>query len=239
MDPTSLDDLELQLRKLPGVRAAGFTERDDMLVVQVQVTDDQPGTAISREAARIAYRHTGKPVALEVVRWKTVAPPAGAPTAIEGAAIEGVNGSGPGADAGAQPEPGEPAPPVPDDAPTGRVRLLAVLTFPDTDELEVHLTHGGRRAIGRAHASTGVTGAVQATVDALLSFVPDLDADVVWAEELAGHGAVHASVVTCAIQLPTGPALGIAAGNSRIEAAARAGLHALNRLLGRHPVATA
>jgi hypothetical protein len=222
MDPTSLDDLELQLRKLPGVRAAGFTERDDVLVVQVQVTDEPSGSAISHEAARIAHRHADRPVALEVVRWR--AQPALGPGA---PAIASGNGSGDVAPS---------APPIPDDAPTDRVRLLAVLTFPDTDELEVHLTHGGRRAIGRAHASTGVAGAVQATVDGLRAFVPDLDADVVWAEELAGHEAAHASVVTCAVQLPSGPSLGIAQGNSRIEAAARAGLHALNRLLGRHSI---
>ena len=33
----SLDDLELELRKLPGVRAAGFDERDDVLLVQLHV----------------------------------------------------------------------------------------------------------------------------------------------------------------------------------------------------------
>src|SRR4029079_9819385 len=40
----NLDDLELELRKLPGVRAAGFTERDDLLVVQVQVAGGTPPT---------------------------------------------------------------------------------------------------------------------------------------------------------------------------------------------------
>ena len=76
----NLDDLELELRKLPGVRAAGFTEADDMLVVQVQVTSDSPGPALSQQAARIAYRHADKPVALEIVRWRTPAlPPAPAP----------------------------------------------------------------------------------------------------------------------------------------------------------------
>ena len=36
-DDNILDDLELELRKLPGVRAAGFDEREDMLLVQLHV----------------------------------------------------------------------------------------------------------------------------------------------------------------------------------------------------------
>ena len=32
---TTLDDLELELRKLPGVHAAGFEERDDVLLIQL------------------------------------------------------------------------------------------------------------------------------------------------------------------------------------------------------------
>ena len=220
-DTRNLDDLELELRKLPGVRAAGFTERDDLLVVQVQVAGGAPSPTLSQQAARIAYRHADKPVALEVVRWRTVEVPT-APPAVEAATAP------------------PPPPTVPDDRaapyPTAgdraaRVRLLAVLTFPDTDELEVHLTYEGRRVIGRAAASTGVSGAVGATLEALANFASDLGADLVWAEELAGHEAVHASVVACALQVGEATALGIAAGGSRIEAAARSALHALNRAL--------
>ena len=35
----NLDDLELELRKLPGVKAAGFDEREDMLLVQLHMGD--------------------------------------------------------------------------------------------------------------------------------------------------------------------------------------------------------
>ena len=111
------------------------------------------------------------------------------------------------------------------------MRLLAVLTFPDTDELEVHLTYGGRRVIGRAAASTGVSGAVGATIAGLHNFAPDLAVDLLWAEEVAGHEAAHASVVACALQADGQALLGIAAGGSRIEAASRSALHALNRTL--------
>jgi hypothetical protein len=129
-------------------------------------------------------------------------------------------------------EPVAPHPPRGDRV--ARVRLLAVLTFPDTDELEVHLTYEGRRVIGRAAASTGVSGAVAATLEGLHNFAADLAADLLWAEELAGHEAAHASVVACALQADGHAVLGIAAGGSRIEAAARSALHALNRTLDAH-----
>ena len=69
----NVDDLELELRKLPGVRAAGFTERDDVLLIQLQVSGDDPPSNLPLQATRIAYRHSDKPVALEVVRWRVVA----------------------------------------------------------------------------------------------------------------------------------------------------------------------
>ena len=220
----NLDDLELELRKLPGVRAAGFTEQDNLLVVQIQVAGTPPSPSLSQQAARIAYRHADKPIALEVVRWRTVEVPA-APATPEVAAPP------PPAVVDAAP----PADTELEAAPRGaRVRLLAVLTFPDTDELEVHLTYEGRRVIGRAAASTGVSGAVAATLEGLHNFAPELAADLLWAEELAGHEAAHASVVACALQADGHAVLGIAAGGSRIEAAARSALHALNRTLDAH-----
>jgi hypothetical protein len=220
--PRNLDDLELELRKLPGVRAAGFTERDDLLVVQVQVTGGSPSPLLSQQAARIAFRHADKPVALEVVRWRTIEAPAGAPAVSE-------TPLPPPSPPAVGDEPVAPHPPRGDRV--ARVRLLAVLTFPDTDELEVHLTYEGRRVIGRAAASTGVSGAVGATLEGLRNFAPELGADLLWAEELAGHEAAHASVVACALQAGGAAVLGIAAGGSRIEAAARSALHALNRTL--------
>jgi len=153
----NVDDLELELRKLPGVRSAGFTDRDDVLLIQLQVSGDSPPANLSLQATRIAYRHSEKPVALEVVRWRVsprprdLAPPGVSP-------LEGALGS----IAGVEPRPEEPerllddaedesdgladiavltvAPPVvatvePADVPLReprdqRVRLLAVLTFP-------------------------------------------------------------------------------------------------------------
>ena len=225
MDTTNLDDLELELRKLPGVRAAGFTERDDMLLVQVQVSGEEPSANLSHQAARIAYRHADKPVALEVVRWRTIE---ASPTPV--ASITSTpTSAGPdlAPDAAATSE----APAADDDIRHHRVRLLAVLTFPDTDELEVHLTFGGRRIIGRSAASAAITGAATATVEGLRTFAPKLDGTVEWALELTDQSTESEYVVAVSIALDGATRLGIASGGSRIEAAARATLHALNRTM--------
>jgi hypothetical protein len=67
----SFDDLELELRRLPGVIAVGSTEHDDLLVVEVQVGPDACDE-IAREATAVVRRHLaaeGRQVAVEVVRW--------------------------------------------------------------------------------------------------------------------------------------------------------------------------
>lgn len=213
-DTMNFDDLEFELRKLPGVRAAGFTEADDMLVVQVQVAGENPGPALSQQAARIAYRHADRPVALEIVRWRTpsaaLAP--AAPAVVAPPTTEAL-----------------PAPGASTRAP--RVRLLAVLTFPDADELEVHLTFEGRRVIGRADAATAVTGAVEATLEALAAFSPELDVAITWVKQLKTRDGDDTPIVACDLRVGDRSVMGIASGGSPIEAAARAALHALNRSL--------
>jgi hypothetical protein len=213
---TNLDDLELELRRLPGVRAAGFTEREDLLMVQVQVTGDRPPANLPLQATRIAYRHSDKPIALEVVRWRAGEAPAM-----------------PRVDNGA---PAVTAVPSERDEQEGtderRVRLLAVLTFPDTDELEVHLTFAGRRIIGRAAASNGVLGVVEATIDGLRAFAPGLTFTPVWAREFDQDREPDVHLVGCEVRTESGARRnGLASGASPIEAAARATLHALNRTL--------
>ena len=137
----SLDDLELELRKLPGVRAAGFEERDDMLLVQLHITEkaertDQP---IPVSASRIAARHSDRPVAVEVVRWRSEPVSAAATAAALATAEEGI-----------ELEVHDEQPRELREEEERRARLLAVLAFPDTDELEVHLILEGKRTIGRA-----------------------------------------------------------------------------------------
>jgi hypothetical protein len=279
----NFDDLELELRKLPGVRAAGFTERDDVLLIQLQVSGESSPANLPLQATRIAYRHSEKPVALEVVRWR-VSPEPRDHAAVGTSPLEGALGSlagveplpvaidsgveitesesEPGAPTSAAPTitavaepPPEPPAPAPElaepefaepefvapapvqelriDSGDHRVRLLAVLTFPDTDELEVHLTFEGRRIIGRAVASNGILGVVEAMVDGLKVFVPKLQFTPSWARVLNDDGRdVH--VVACELLAPDDSRrLGIASGASAIEAAARATLHALNRAISR------
>lgn len=207
----NLDDLELELRKLRGVRAAGFTERDDVLIVQVQVTNGDVEPNLPVQATRIAYRHSEKPVALEIVRWRPARP--------------------------AAPTPALPATPAVPPAPAGtagrepRVRLLAVLTFPDTDELEVHLTYAGRRVIGRGAARGGPLGVTEATIDGLAALVGPLAYRPAWARPLPGDEGRGALVAVGLTGEDETARYGLAGGASEIEAAARATLHALNRTL--------
>jgi hypothetical protein len=211
----SLDDLELELRKLPGVRAAGFEQRDDMLLVQLHVADkpERPDQPVPVSASRIAARHSDRPVAVEVVRWRS-APAIAAPAAVPAPAPA----AAPSAEAALR----EPH----------RARLLAVLAFPDTDELEVHLILEGRRTIGRAAASSGLVGAVEATIDAIRSLGAPIAPRAKWARALDDTSDDDRVVVAVALEDADDEQrlqYGLAAGASPIDAAARSTLDALNR----------
>jgi hypothetical protein len=229
----SIDDLELELRRLPGVRAAGFDESPDVLLVQLHVADDagraeRSDQPVPVSASRIAARHSDRPVAVEVVRWRA-APVAPAPVApvptprgiAEPVVVATVS---------------ESAEVVAIEA--IRPRLLAVLAFPDTDELEVHLVLDGRRTIGRAAARRGIEGAVEATIDAVreLGMQNGLAPHARWARALdeAGYGdEVVVAVALEGVDDRRSVHYGMASGTSPIDAAARATLDALNRRLGR------
>jgi hypothetical protein len=221
-DPTtgSLDDLELELRKLPGVRAAGFEERDEMLLVQLHVTgrNERAEVPVPVSATRIAARHSDRPVAVEVVRWRALAPAVPAALSPEAVSPEAI---------------GEEAE---DEGEPPRARLLAVLAFPDTDELEVHLILEGRRTIGRAAASNGLVGAVEATIDAVRGLGAPFAPRAKWARALddtVGDDRVVVAVALEGIDDEAKLQYGLAAGTSPIDAAARSTLDALNRRLSR------
>lgn len=218
---TNRDDLELELRMTSGVRSVGFTECGSVLVIQVQVANDHADTGdtgLPVIATEIACRYSDQPIAVEIVRWQdsrnsisSFAEPA-TPDAMELT----IDASAPAVKR------------------EQRVRLLAVLTFPDNDELEVHLTYDGRRIIGRGVASDGPLGAVTATVHGLREFLHDIDITPIRAEELDDTTGDYA-LISC--QLETGGGVrraGIAAGNDSIEASARATLNALNRTIAPH-----
>jgi hypothetical protein len=239
----SVDDLELELRKLPGVRAAGFENADDMLLVQLHVSDrterisrsDRSDQSVPVSASRIAARHSDRPVAVEIVRWRT--PPsaeqlAAAPVATitaEAAPEEiAIEPDATVIDATADEGATEPS----------RTRLLAVLAFPDTDELEVHLVLDGRRTIGRAPASKGIDGAVEATIDAVRDLGVGVHPRLRWAQALSDAAVGNGDQEVVAVALDGVDArsalhYGLAAGTSLIDAAARATLDALNRRLSR------
>jgi hypothetical protein len=220
----SLDDLELELRKLPGVRAAGFQEHEEMLLVQLHVapTDEVLEQPIPVAASRIAARHSHRPVTVEIVRWRE-APMAGLRTPFASTPM------GVPADVAARERrasSGEPR----------RARLLAVLAFPDTDELEVHLIYEGKRTIGRAAASHGLVGAVDATIDAIRELGAPFATRARWAralDETDDDRAVVAVALEGADEGMSPLQYGLAAGASPIDAAARSTLDALNRRLGR------
>jgi hypothetical protein len=109
------------------------------------------------------------------------------------------------------------------------MRLLAVLSFPDTDELEVHLILDGRRTIGRAPASRGLVAALDATLAAVKDFGFALDPTPQWARGL--ESTAEEALVAVALDDGSGGGVlyGVAAGATPIDAAARATLDAINR----------
>jgi hypothetical protein len=227
----SLDDLELELRKLPGVKSAGFDESSEMLLVQLHLGDqaDNPDNPVPINASRIVARHVDTRTAVEIVRWRAIP---GAATPAPATADLDLTAE-PAAPLVEEPAPA-PATEVAEGAGAGRrARLLAVLAFPDTDELEVHLILDGRRTIGRAVSSNGLLGAVEATIAAVRELGVTFEPTPLWARQVESDQDERA-VVTVAIDgaAPEAPTdYGIAAGASPIDAAARATLDTLNRRL--------
>jgi len=64
----SIDELEVELRKLQGVVAVAFVEADGLLVIEVQAAPDAP-ESLARTATEVAVEHSGGTIAVEVVRW--------------------------------------------------------------------------------------------------------------------------------------------------------------------------
>ena len=228
MSDLILDDLELELRKLPGVRAAGFDARDELLIIQLHVVPSSAREAsLPLAATRIAARHADRPVAVEVVRWREGGPDEHAGGAPSGAiATDTPTASTPSADVelstpGAAPV-GAPS--------TGRMRLLAVLSFPDTDELEVHLILDGRRTIGRAPASRGLVAALDATLAAVSEFGFALTPTPRWARAI--ESSEEEALIAVALD-DDGILYGVAPGTNPTDAAARATLDAINRRANR------
>lgn len=71
----TLDALELELRRLDGVVAVGFSEADGLTVVEVQA-GPEACTDLAREVLLRARARIADPVVVEVVRWGEGAPAA-------------------------------------------------------------------------------------------------------------------------------------------------------------------
>ena len=232
---TTLDDLELELRRLPGVRSAGFEERDDVLLIQLHAGSERSEVSLPIAATRIAARHSDRPVAVEVVRWRAPEPREVATPASESAASPAADNAGAGealdsaASVSAPPASGETAPAPACESP--RPRLLAVLAFPDTDEVEVHLILEGRRTIGRAPGTRGLLGVAEATIEALSGFGADFDPKPRWARPLEPNGDDAIVLIAVAVDDDAIVRYGLASGASSIDATARATLDAVNRRL--------
>jgi hypothetical protein len=111
-----------------------------------------------------------------------------------------------------------------------RVRLLATIALPD-GEIEVHLTLGDRRTIGRRRQDDPRAAAVNATLDALGAMDIDVPFSLRWVGPL-GETTEGAIAVSLKASDDTGGRYGVASADDPAEAAARATLAALNRLLG-------
>ena len=152
------------------------------------------------------------------MRWRDSAPEGeGAGTAVQAPASDPTS------------EPSAPAAPAEEGASTGRMRLLAVLSFPDTDELEVHLILDGRRRIGRAPASRGLVAALDATLAAVREFGFALTPTPRWARAI--ESSEEDALIAVALDDETDERIlyGIAPGTNPHDAAARATLDAINR----------
>jgi hypothetical protein len=222
----NLDELELELRKLPEVRWAAFSEVGDRLLVQLHAMHDVSDD-VALEATRIAARHCDVPIAVEVVRW--VPRPGTHSTEIEPAMVPS-NGAHAVA---ARPSDGSQRLPIP--APP-RMRhslgpeILGVLTMADTDEVEVHLGDGTTRTIGRAPMSGGLISAADATLEAVRGgFTIDLPVGLEWARTIETDPGGR-KLVAVALALPHGnECYGMSSADTEMEGAARATLDALRR----------
>ena len=120
-----------------------------------------------------------------------------------------------------------------------RAELVAVRSLPESGELEVHLRSADRRTVGRGPLARAGAAAAAATLDALADLHPDAPGTealrVGWVRTI-DTTPDREFLVAVTVRREQGSTLyGLAAGASPIEAAARATLHACNRVVDRPP----
>lgn len=118
---------------------------------------------------------------------------------------------------------------APVSAPSARVELVAVLSQPETGELEVHLRFGEHRTVGRGPLARAGTAAAEATLAALEEFGTELGYRIAWARTVDSLPNREFLVGVAITRPDATPLYGLAPGSSPIVAAARATLDACNR----------
>jgi hypothetical protein len=224
----NLDELELELRKLPGVRWAAFSEAGDRLLVQLHAMHDISDD-VALEATRIAARHCEVPIAVEIVRWMTR--PRTHSIELERVTVPS-NGALSVAARSSETSQRLPVPAAPRPRPGLGPEILGVLTMADTDEVEVHIGDGTTRTIGRAPMSRGLIGAADATLEAVRGgFTIELPVGLEWARTIETDPSGR-KLVAVALALPHGhECYGMSSADTEMEGAARATLDALQRNL--------
>lgn len=222
----SLDDLELGLRKLPGVRSVGFVENADVMMVQVHVDDQQPASTVPMQAARLTYRLAPVPAAVEVVRWRGDGASSGAGEGLRALsdAPQPTATSTRRTDAQARDEEMRWIEP--------RVQIDRVTLSDDGLDVEVVLSHGSNRVMRTATISEGLVGVAGATIAALREFIGEFGYEPTWAHVVRPNPNAERMVALGFHDSVLGETrTGIAAGATPPEAAVRATLHALNRTI--------
>ncbi len=216
--------LELELRQLPGVVGVGLEDREDVLTVHLLVSPTERVPDLRRRASEVGRSHIDGPVIIEIdCAERRAAGVVSAPRVATATAETPT----------AEPEGGVTVAETPVAA-SERVRILAVRVVEEEDEVEVHLSRGGARTVGRGRRGLA-EGAVMATVEALES----LGARLPFKARAAGSMLVGFDYVVMVSLEPTSGGndrMGTARAPAVEEAATKATLHALNRFLTHHGV---
>lgn len=198
-----LDELELELRRVPGVTGIGFTSEEELLVIHVATSAAFADRNTLRRLIAQQARALGEgPLAIEIA---SVPAPAAAAEEIVVDVTEI-----------ARPE---------------RVRLLEVEVEDHTLDVVVRLEHQGRHAVGRGEAGSPSDAAL-ATMRALHALGADVPFRVEASSTALGlRDDDQAVVVLLHPKADDHGRYGVARASTMEEAACRATLDALNRWL--------
>jgi hypothetical protein len=118
--------------------------------------------------------------------------------------------------------------------PEARLRVVDVVTDPAAGEIVVHLSRGEEEAAGRASTAGGLPAAVEATIVAVRTFLPELPYLPGWARTVETTPDRRFLVVASVTDpLTRTHRRGAAEGATPVEGAVRATLAALNRTISR------